>query len=53
MIAFQKTLIGSPTEYTLKKIIEDYSKILDEYQEDSLEYHKRVELFRDKLKLFK
>ena len=53
MIAFQKTLIGSPTEYTLKKIIEDYSKILDEYQEDSLEYHKRVALFRDKLKLFK
>ena len=37
----------------MSEILENYNKMIDDYQADSIQYHKKVALFREKLKLFK
>jgi hypothetical protein len=51
MKELQKRLMGEE-EIKLGQIIEQYDKIIEGYQADSIEYHKKVALFREKLKLF-
>lgn len=46
------TKIGGEEKTKLKTIIEQYDKIIEDYQEDSIAYHKLVSLFEQKLKLF-
>jgi len=52
MIELQKKLYGEES-VKLGEIIEQYQKLLEEYEADSILYHKKVALFREKLKLFK
>lgn len=52
MIELQKSLAGEDS-IKMSKIIEDYQLLIESYQEDSIEYHKKVALFKEKLKLFK
>ncbi len=51
MKKLHKTLQGED-QIKLSKIIEDYEKLIEQYQVDSIEYHKKLALFREKLKLF-
>jgi len=51
MIEMQKSLAGQE-QIRMSQIIEEYGKLIESYQEDSIEYHKKLALFRDKLKLF-
>ena len=52
MIKLQKSLYGEDA-IKMSEIIEQYQKLIEEYQADSISYHKKVALFREKLKLFK
>jgi len=44
--------ISGEEQINLGEIIKQYDKLIENYQEDSLQYHKDVALFREKLKLF-
>jgi len=37
----------------MEEILNQYQKIIEEYQIDSVEYHKKLANFRENLKLFK
>jgi len=37
----------------MSDIIQNYDKLIEEYQADSIQYHKKVALFRENLKLYK
>jgi len=52
MLKLQKSLQGEE-QIKMTQILEQYNKIIEEYQVDSIAYHKKVALFREKLKLFK
>jgi hypothetical protein len=52
MLTLQKKLSGEE-QVKMSEIIEQYQKLIEEYQADSIQYHKNVALFREKLKLFK
>lgn len=52
MLLKLNNVVEDETKEKLKSIIEQYSKIIEEYQADSLQYHKNVAKFRNKLKIF-
>lgn len=43
--------LEGPDEDKMKKILEEYNKFIEDYQMDSIAYHKQYAAFRDKLKL--
>ena len=51
MMQLQKKLSGEP-QTKLGDILEQFDKIIESYQADSIQYHKDVALFEKKLKLF-
>ena len=52
MIELHKSLVGSE-QIRMEEILNQYQKIIEEYQIDSVEYHKKLANFRENLKLFK
>ena len=53
MINMKKLNANTIEEDILGKLIEEYDKLIDEYEHDSLEYHKKLRNFESNLKLFK